>query len=399
MKTIFLAAGQSSRTEPISNKNFLEFCGEPLFIKLLKNAKKGGLSDFILVAQESNATKYKKLLNHFKFTAEVVIQKRLEEGQAGGVKIGLKKVPDNEPVFVLGGNDLIAPETYKNIIKQSKGIDGAILAKKIKQYFPGGYLQIDNKKKISRIIEKPGKGNEPSDLINIVAHFFTRAKDFKTALREAKSKNDDVYEIALQNLFREKNFIAVEYRDIWKTIKYSWHILDMMDFYLNTQKNYISNTAKIAKNATLKGENIIISDNVKIYENSTIQGPCFIGKNSIIGNNALIRNSMIGSKCTIGFNTEIARSYLAGNITTHFAYIGDSIIDENVNFGAFSCTANLRLDKKNIRVEIRKEKLDSKRRKLGAIVGKGSQIGVHAKLMPGIKLKKDSLVLPGEVMK
>jgi|GEM_PF-3789831 len=37
MKTIFLAAGRSSRMDPISDKNFLDFLGEPLLLHLLRN--------------------------------------------------------------------------------------------------------------------------------------------------------------------------------------------------------------------------------------------------------------------------------------------------------------------------------------------------------------------------
>jgi NDP-sugar pyrophosphorylase family protein len=79
------------------------------------------------------------------------------------------------------------------------------------------------------------------------------------------------------------------------------------------------------------------------------------------------------------------------------AYIGDSIVDDAVNFGAYSCTANLRLDKKSVRVKIKDESIDSNHTKLGAIVGKGTQIGIGAKLMPGCKTPVQTLVRPGEI--
>lgn len=400
MKTILLAAGNSTRTFPISNKNFLEFCDIPLFIHLIQNAIKGGLKDLIIVVQEDNIEDYKKIIQQYNISVDFVIQKKLSQGMAGAILSALSKVEPKEDIFILGGNDLIEKEIYQTIIKSSENADGGILAKHVNQYFPGGYLNVDKNNKITQIIEKPGAGNEPSSLVTIVAHYFKSAANLKKKLFKYKDLNEDYYETkALQEIFKEGNYKAIEYEGSWQTIKYPWHILDMMKSFLDNQKNYISPKADISKNVSLKGANIFISDNVRILENSTIQGPCFIGKNTTIGNNCLVRNSMIGKDCSIGFNTEIARSFLSHSVSTHYAYIGDSVIDGGVNFGAFSCTANLRLDNENIKVEILGDKVDSHCGKLGAFVGKNVQVGIHASLMPGVKLQPGDIVFPGKIVK
>ena len=61
IQTIFLAAGRSSRMHPISDKNFLEFLGEPLLLKLLKNAHIGGLKHFVIVGNKENLKKIKTI--------------------------------------------------------------------------------------------------------------------------------------------------------------------------------------------------------------------------------------------------------------------------------------------------------------------------------------------------
>ncbi|NJP03889.1 hypothetical protein HC823_01290 [Candidatus Gracilibacteria bacterium] len=108
---------------------------------------------------------------------------------------------------------------------------------------------------------------------------------------------------------------------------------------------------------------------------------------------------MLGEGCEIGFTSEVARSYLRENVGAHHAYVGDSIIDSGVNFGAFSVTTNLRLDKKNIKVTIKEDRVDSGRSKLGAIVGKKAMIGSGGKLMPGCKIDPEGIVMPNEVRK
>jgi bifunctional UDP-N-acetylglucosamine pyrophosphorylase/glucosamine-1-phosphate N-acetyltransferase len=401
MKTIFLAAGKSSRMEPISDKNFLEFCGEPLLIKLLKNAQQGGLENFIIVANKENQERIANTLQEFHFAADIVLQKDQEEGMAGGVLAGLKACGENEEVVLLGGNDAISFSVYKELLHSGRKGDGALLAKKVEQYFPGGYLEVSGEKIIS-IIEKPGEGNEPSSLVNIVAHYFKAAKDITQKLESRDlTKDGDAYEKALQELFKNQTFNAVEYKGEWHAIKFPHHVLEMQEYWLSLtpKENQIHNSVQISDTARIKGEQVVIEEGVRIFDNAVICGPCFIGKNSIIGNNALVRASNIGQGNEVGFCSEIARSFTAQNVSAHHAYVGDSIIDKNVNFGAFSCTANLRLDKKNIKYSIKEDRINSGRIKLGAIIGAGTQIGIHAMLMPGCKIDANNFVAPGAVQK
>lgn len=403
MKTIFLASGQSSRMSPLSDKTLLSFCGKPLLIHLLQKAEKSGLKNFIIVANNSNQEEIKKILQEYHFKAEITLQEDLSEGMAGGIKDGLKKVKDEEPVVILGGNDYVENQAYTDILEALEKNDGVILGKNIESYFPGGYLLVDENNRIKSIIEKPGEGNEPSNKINIVLHGFKKAGDLKKSIALIKSSTDDVYEKALDLLLKEKNISCVDYSGIWQAIKYPWHVLEMQEILLKEElkgeDQKIHPSLEIKDTARIRGKNIFIEEGVKIQDNAVIQGPCYIGKNTIIGNNVLLRNAHIGNNCTIGYNTEIARSYLAEKVSTHISYIGDSIVDKNVNFGAFSTTANLRLDQNPIKVNIKNERISTKRIKFGSIVGAFAQIGIHSLLMPGSKVEAHEFILPGEIKK
>ena len=399
MKTIFLAAGTSSRMAPIEDKNFLSFSGEPLILKLLKNAQTAGCDNFVIVGNKNNYQQIATLCQKVDFLNDstVVIQENLTEGMAGGIKVALEKVNPEEDILILNGNDLVRPEAISEVIKTGLEHDGAILGQISDTYFPGGYLQIDSKNKILSIIEKPGEGNEPSNLVNIVVHYFKKSENLKQTLNTTTSSQDDRYEVALDKCFKTQKFKAVVYDGPWQAIKYPWHVLEMMNLFLSSQETYISKEAEISQSATIKGDGVVIEAGVKVFENAVICGPCYIGRNVIIGNNVLVRHSHIGANTSIGYNTEIARSWINHDITTHIAYIGDSIIESGVNFGAFSCTANLRLDKKDVHVKIKETRVNSYHQKLGAIVGKNVQIGVGAKLMPGSKVDKNMLIGPNTI--
>jgi bifunctional UDP-N-acetylglucosamine pyrophosphorylase/glucosamine-1-phosphate N-acetyltransferase len=76
----------------------------------------------------------------------------------------------------------------------------------------------------------------------------------------------------------------------------------------------------------------------------------------------------------------------------HLSYVGDSIIDENCNFGAGTKVANLRLDNKTIKATIKGKRVDSGRRKLGILVGNNVKTGINVSFMPGVKVGPNSAI-------
>ena len=71
--------------------------------------------------------------------------------------------------------------------------------------------------------------------------------------------------------------------------------------------------------------------------------------------------------------------------------MGDSVIGEECNLGAGTKLANVRLDKSNIRVA----NIDTKRRKLGAIIGDRVEIGINASINVGSVIGNNTLIGPG----
>ncbi|MBI5411551.1 NTP transferase domain-containing protein [Candidatus Peregrinibacteria bacterium] len=400
MQAILLAAGKSTRLDPLSDKNLLEFCGKTLVehqVSLIKNAK---IRDIVVVGNAENMETLKRIFKKYHNVA-VTEQKALEEGMAGGVLAGAKRVSQKE-ILVMSTNDIVdaeALELMKNALKE-KGIDGAILAKKVDQYFPGGYLKLDKKGVVETIVEKPGEGREPSPLVNLVLHIFRDFPSFVTVLRQQKGKADGRYEAALSRFVKKdkRALKAVEYRGHWLPIKYPWHVLAAMNYFLSRQKPFIDKTAQISKSAVIKGGSVYIGRNVRVLEHATIQGPAYIGDNALVANNALIRSSMIGHHSVVGFSTEIARSYLNHNVWTHSNYIGDSVVDFNVSFGAGGVVGNLRLDEEIIGVKIRDKKISTGSNKFGVVIGSGSRLGINISTMPGIKIGRGCFVGSGIIV-
>jgi NDP-sugar pyrophosphorylase family protein len=143
-------------------------------------------------------------------------------------------------------------------------------------------------------------------------------------------------------------------------------------------------------------KNIYLGEGTRVDDNALIVGPAIIGRNCVIGHASLIReNCLFGDNVLIGHAVEVKNSIFLNNSTAaHLNYIGDSIIGNNVNISGGVIIANLRLDKKPIRIMLGEKMTDTGLLKFGALVGDNSNIGVNSVLNPGTILGKKTVVYP-----
>jgi NDP-sugar pyrophosphorylase family protein len=397
MKVVFLCGGVGKRMSPLSEDKFLlRFLGKTLLEYHIEQAKKAGLNEFIVVGNPANIDRTRavaKVIPGAKI-AFAVQEKRL--GMANALE-SAKELLTDEPIIVVSPNDVLDSTAYTNIIgAQRKGSASSyLLACEVKDYFPGGYLVLGQNEEIKAIMEKPGKGNEPSNLVNVVVHLHTKPRQLLEHITSAVSSKDDVYERALSNMMKDGGEVkAVKHQGFWKAIKYPWDIFPVMEYFLKQGGKGISPKAKIAKTAVIEGD-VLIEEGVSVLENAVIKGLCYIGRNSVIGNNVLIRdNSHIGEGCVVGFGTEIKHCYIGDGCWFHQNYFGDSIIGNNCSFGAGTVSANLRLDEGEISVVVGGEELKTDLNKLGALVGNGVRTGINVGIMPGRRAGEGSFVGP-----
>ncbi len=395
MKTLLLLAGQSKRFWPLSEKPLFPICGKALLMHVVERLEAAGCDDIIFIGSKNNLDEAKEVCassTTLGMTHDFVEQENLKLGMRGAILSALPRC-DDEPLLIVGASDVIESDAYKEVVKIGKKGAGAILAQKVTRYFPGGYLSLDGER-IAGIVEKPGAGNEPSDLVNIVCHYHQDTTALAAALRAIDDETDDGYgyERALQNLFADHTYRAVPYDGVWQSVKYPWHLLQLLPMLLgDVQKLSLDASAQIHASAVIEG-NVVIEEDVRVLPHATIIGPCFIGRGTIVGTNALIRGSSVGEQCVIGYNTEVKGSVLHSHVWTHSTYIGDSVIGHNVSFGGGSVTGNLRLDEGEIFSQVCEEKVGTALMKFGTIIGDHCRLGIHSSINPGVKIGAHSFV-------
>jgi len=396
MKVLFLCGGVGKRMLPLREDKLLtKFMGKSLLEYQVEKAGEAGFNEFVVIANPMNIEKLQDIMENIPgIRTEFALQE-----QPLGIADALQKASRllSEEVMVVNPNDVFESQAYVGLMKESQRKSAAsyMIGYQVREYFPGGYLVVDEENRLKRIVEKPPKGEEPSNLVNILVHLHTDVDKLLRYVAVARSSRDDIYECALDNMVKDGYKIkVVPYSEFWSAIKYPWHILRIVRYFLDRSEPRVSSAARISPRATIEGK-VIIEDNVRVLENAVIRGPAYIGANSIIGNNALVRDySHIGADCVVGYSTEVKGSYVGDRCWFHSNYIGDSIIADGCSFGAGTVLANFRFDEGSISVRVDGEVVDTGLDKLGAMIGENSKTGVNASILPGVRVGPNSFVGP-----
>ena len=215
----------------------------------------------------------------------------------------------------------------------------------------------------------------------------TSARSFKISIKG----NMDSLEIPLNSAVwysqSEKNILV-------NPIVYPWDFHYIIRRILQEElTESISPNASLSKSTIIDGP-CIIEDDVTIDDFCKIKGPTYIGKGSLIGMTSLIRNCMLGNETRIGFNCEIGRSYFAGHDKIpHQNVIVDSLIGENVWFGAYSAVDNVLPEEQTILYEIAKgNAIDTGMDHFGAVIGNNCTISTSVIIKPGSHIQANTLI-------
>lgn len=394
MNALVLCGGVGNRFRPLNeNKFLLSFLGKPLLLHVVDRLREAGIDRFTFVGNRNNVEALRELARTQleDVPCRVVLQPD-HSGMAGAVEAAREQLEG--PVCIVSSNDVLEAGAYRKVVEAAaQPCDSALLACRVGSYFPGGYLVAGADMRVTRIVEKPAPGSEPSDLVNVVVHYHRDPLQLLEALSRVQTDRDDRYEVALDTLMREgRRVIAVPYVGFWSPLKHPWDVFPVMEHFVWGLRRRLALSSRVHPSAVVEGP-VVLADGVRVLEHAVIRGPAYIGENAIIGNNVLIRGGChIGAGSVVGYSTEVKHSYIGRDCWFHSNYVGDSILDDRCSFGSGAVTANLRFDEGVVQVQLNGEKASTGMDKLGVIMGSSSQVGINASLMPGV------LVGPGAVV-
>ncbi|MDD3984577.1 MAG: sugar phosphate nucleotidyltransferase [Methanobacterium sp.] len=401
MKAIILTAGEGTRMRPLTvtkPKTMLQVGGKPILQYNVESLRDAGVTDITLVVgyREEVIKNYFKDGNDLDVKINYITQeKRLGTAHA----IGSARKIIKGKFIVLNGDIIVDPVLIKDLILKynTKNAKSLLVLTEVDNPSFFGVVEL-NGDKIINIVEKPAPGEAPSNLINSGIYLFDedifKAIDLTSMSKRGEYEITDSLKIQMDN---NEKVLGIKSKNNWIDIGRPWELLDVNEHFLKDLETNIH--GKIEEGVTIHGP-VFIGKNTILRSGTYIMGPVYIGKNCDIGPNTFIRKyTSIGNNVSAGNAVEIKNSIIMDNTNVnHLTYVGDSIIGSNCNIAAGTNIANLRFDNGNIRIEVKGDKIDSGRRKMGVVFGDGVKTGINSSFNPGVKVGVNSRIGAGAII-
>jgi len=398
MKAVVLAAGRGERLLPLTEtrpKHLIPLGGRPLLEWTLGGLRDVGVDDVLIVTHYMEEQIKERFGDGSGFGLDITyIRQEQMLGTADAFRVA-KSFVDGDEFIGIYGDLFLSSESYRSLIDAHSEGETTLGVLPVDDPSQVGVVELRGDR-IVGIVEKPEPGTAPSNLGNAGFYVFTPEIFGFIDKTDLSARNE--YEItdSLQALMDSGSTVkaAPLPKDGWLDIGLPWNILEANSRALSGMETQIDGI--VEENVHMEGP-VTIAEGSRIRSGVYIEGPVYIGSGSDIGPNCYIRpDTSIGANVRVGNACEVKNSVIMdGTHVAHLSYVGDSIIGENCNFGAGTITANIRFDKKNIKVTVKDRRIDSGQRKLGSIIGDDVQTGINVNLQPGVKVGSGAWIAPG----
>ena len=139
-----------------------------------------------------------------------------------------------------------------------------------------------------------------------------------------------------------------------------------------------------------------VHETAKVAPTACLGAPCIIGPGTEVRHCAFLRGSaLVGADCVVGNSVELKNVILFDRVQVpHYNYVGDSILGYRSHMGAGSITSNVKSDKTLVTVKDGGEKIETGRKKFGAILGDYVEVGCNSVLNPGTVVGPGTNIYP-----
>ena len=179
------------------------------------------------------------------------------------------------------------------------------------------------------------------------------------------------------------------FASLFRGATYPWEVLSSLgDFLSRILEEGLDGYTEYA-------EGVLVGEGVTIAPTSTILPPVLLGHGTEVRPGAYLRGNVIaGARCVIGNSTELKGAILMDRVQVpHYNYVGDSILGTGAHLGAGAICSNLKSGGGEVVVHADVD-YPTGRRKLGAILGDGVDVGCGCVLNPGTVIGRRTSVYP-----
>lgn len=179
--------------------------------------------------------------------------------------------------------------------------------------------------------------------------------------------------------------------ELLKRHAYPWEILDSLASWIREAGPRL-NREEFEEIAP----RVWVARDAVVADSAVLHGPCIVDRGAQVRHGAFLRGStVIGKDAVVGNSTEVKNALLFDGVQIpHFNYVGDSVLGYKAHLGAGAVCSNVKSDRSAVTVLIDGEKLSTRRKKFGAALGDGVEVGCNSVLCPGTVIGRNSTVYP-----
>jgi len=168
MRAVILAAGKGTRMGALTKdtpKPMILVNGKPTVEHVIRRMIAGGVTDFVLV------TKYlaERIMDYFgdgsALGTRIEYVEQIDKYGTGAALLSAKELARGEPVMMTFADVIVSTRTYAQAIRifHEKGGAGVITLNWVEDPCTGAAVIVDGEGRITKVIEKPPKGQAPSN--------------------------------------------------------------------------------------------------------------------------------------------------------------------------------------------------------------------------------------------
>ena len=213
-KGIILAGGTGSRMSPLTkavNKQLLPIYDKPLIYYPLSVLMLSGIRDILIIVNKGQINQFKKILPSGENLGIKIsyAEQAYPKGLPDAFQIGKSFIGKDGIVLILGDNFFYAQSLTKILKKCLKLNQGAtVILHPVKNPSLYGVASINNKNKVTKIIEKPKKFF--SNLAITGLYFFdNKVVNYSENLKPSKRKEIEI--VDLLNKYKERNKLSAKF--------------------------------------------------------------------------------------------------------------------------------------------------------------------------------------------
>ncbi|RLE51053.1 MAG: hypothetical protein DRJ20_02680 [Candidatus Methanomethylicota archaeon] len=391
LKGVVLAAGLGSRLNPLTAtrpKHLLPIAGKPILEHIIVALKEAGVEEIGVVVHYFKEKIAELLGSGEKYGVKITY---IEQGGAKGTAhaiMAAKNYVGSEIFVVVYGDVTARASVIREALKlhEEVGAAATMVSVEVEDPWNYGVLSIDENGLLVRVVEKPKRGEEPSNLINAGIYVLDGSKVFQQIERTPISPRGEIeFTDTLQLLVNRDEKVAVlrTSREWWFDIGRPWDLLDANKALLKELAEREGWMGGVKVDASAK-----IEDEVELVPPVVIGRGCVVKRRSVIGPNTVLCSGVtVGVNCKIENTIILSRSNIGNSCKiSHSIVGGDCVVESDVEFRSWNP------DGSNIFMTIKGVRVDSGRKKMGSVVGDYSFIGRGAVIAPGTSIFPWSVV-------